>query len=243
MAAATAVTIAVYESLGAIIAAAGRAPRDSWILAAEQTLTRGCWPPLAPLALPPAVVDLFSVAYVMYFALPVVLVTALLRRGDIDGARVVFRTLLIAYYLHYALYLVVPAVGPIRAPEVPADVRAQLAAQGGAVTHAVRRAIAAVERTPQDAFPSAHTSVAILVALLARQRRIRGRAAIAALAAAIVGSTVVLGYHYVVDLVAALPVVWAARRLGARLPQPLDRWFASHLKSPPWRSSITSTSG
>jgi membrane-associated phospholipid phosphatase len=46
-------------------------------------------------------------------------------------------------------------------------------------------------------------------------------------------STVVLGYHYVVDVAASFPIVWLA----------LDRGFVPHLKSRAWRSFITSTSG
>jgi membrane-associated phospholipid phosphatase len=210
MAASTLVLVAVYESLGAVITAIGSPMRDRWLIALDTALTGGRWPPLTPLALPPAVVDMFSVAYIVYFALPVVLIAALMRRGDAAGAQRVLRTLLAAYAIHYAIYIVVPAVGPIRAPEAPAAVRRQLAAEGGRVTHAVRHAIAAVERTPQDAFPSAHTSVAILVALLARRSRVRGHAGYAAVAAAIVCSTIVLGYHYIVDVIAALPIVWAA---------------------------------
>ena len=130
------------------------------------------------------------------------------------------RTLVTAYAIHYAIYLLIPAVGPIRAPDVPAVVRQQLAAEGGALTHAVRRVIAAVERTPQDAFPSAHTSVAMLVAMLARRLRVRGQAVYAVVAAAIACSTIVLGYHYLVDVAAALPIVWAALAVGARQRSP-----------------------
>jgi membrane-associated phospholipid phosphatase len=126
-----------------------------------------------------------------------------------------------------------PAVGPVRATEVAPAVRVQLAAQGGAVTAGLRRGINALERTPQDAFPSAHTSIAVLVAVFARRFRLRGHVLFAAAAAAIMCSTVVLGYHYVVDVAASFPIAWLA----------LDRGFMPHLKSRAWRSSITSTSG
>jgi len=245
MAAATGALVAVYESLGPIIADVGPKPRDRWLIAAETAITRGRWPPLSPLDLPAFAVDLFSVAYVVYFAMPGILAAQLMRRGEMRAARLVARTLFLAFAFHYVLYFVVPAVGPIRAPEVPAAVRLQLASQGGGVTHAVRRAIAALERTPQDAFPSAHTSIAILVAVFARRLRVKGHYLYASGAAAIVCSTVVLGYHYLLDVVGALPIVWAALRVAAKSAYAsgaLDRGFASHLKSPPWRSSITSTS-
>ena len=198
--------LTVYESLGTIIAAIGQPPRDRWILAAERCLFGGAMPPLAPMHLPAWIVDAFSIVYVVYFALPVVLLTVLVRRGRLDDARAAMRVLLVAYYMHYAIYLVVPAVGPIRAAEVAPDVRAQLLSAGGAVTHGVRLGISVLERTRQDAFPSAHASIAIIIAVLAQRHRVRGRTLFAIVAVAIMCGTVVLGYHYIVDVIAALPV-------------------------------------
>jgi len=209
--------ILVYESLGTIITATGEPPRDGWILAVEQWLFRGSMPPLAPAPLPPWIVDAFSIVYVVYFALPAVLLTALVRRGRLDDARAAMRILLVAYYVHYAIYLVVPAVGPIRAAEVPPEVRTALLGAGGAVTHHVRAAIDVLERTRQDAFPSAHSSVAVIVAVLARRYRVHGRTLFAIAAAAIMCATVVLGYHYIVDVIAALPLSLAALEYGSQL--------------------------
>lgn len=165
--------------------------------------------------MPSWLVDAFSVAYVVYFALPVVLIAALVRRGWILDARAVMRTLLAAYYIHYALYVVMPVVGPVRAAEVPAAVRLHLVTQGGGLSQHLRQGIGALERTPQDAFPSAHTSIAVLVAVFARRLRLRGQLLFSFAAAAIVCSTVVLGYHYAVDVVAAFPVAWLAWRVSA----------------------------
>jgi len=230
------VLVSVYESLGSIIDGIGPPPRDRWILAVERTLFRESIPPLAPVHLPPWIVDAFSVAYVVYFALPVILLAALVRRGQLCDARAAMRTLLIAYYMHYAIYIVVPVVGPVRALEVPAVVKLHLTSQGGVVTRRLRAGISALERTRQDAFPSAHASIAMLVAAFARRHRLRFHALFSVAAGAIVGSTVVLGFHYGVDVVAAVPLAWAAWRAG------LDRGLAPHLKSRAWRSSITSTS-
>ena len=207
------VLLSVYESVGAIITAVGAPPRDEWIIAVERTIFPSM-PPLVPLRLPPEVVDAFSIVYVAYFALPVVLLAMLVRRGRLDDARSAMRTLLVAYYAHYAIYIVMPVVGPIRAADVPSDVRAQLSGEGGAVTHRLRQAVDFLERTPQDAFPSAHTSIAIIVAVLARRNRFRGQTFFAGAAAAIACSTIVLGYHYIVDVAAALPLAWAALRVG-----------------------------
>src|SRR5947207_10039852 len=70
------VLVSVYESLGPLVAAIGPAPCDRWILAVEEALTRGRWPPLTPAPLPSWIIDAFSVAYIAYFALPVALPAA-----------------------------------------------------------------------------------------------------------------------------------------------------------------------
>jgi membrane-associated phospholipid phosphatase len=206
------VLISVYEAIGAVIDGLGVPPRESWVIGLEQAITGGRLPPLSPFALPVAMVDALSLAYAAYFVLPIVLIVVLHRRGDRDAAAHATLTLLAAFYLHYAIYIVVPVVGPIRSPEVPPEVRTALASAGGAVTHWVRHGVSALEGATQDGFPSAHTSVACLVAALARAYRVRGRSIFVGIAAAIIASTILLGYHYIVDVLAAGPVGWIAWR-------------------------------
>jgi membrane-associated phospholipid phosphatase len=148
--------------------------------------------------------------------LPVALLTLLLRQRDLAGARSATLTLLIAFYLHYLVYIVIPVVGPLRSGEQPPSVRAAIVAEGGTMTHLLRIFIAAAEKTTEDGFPSAHTSVASLVAALAWKYRLRSRPVFVAIAIAVTSSTVVLGYHYVVDVLAAWPMAWLAWRLGMR---------------------------
>jgi membrane-associated phospholipid phosphatase len=239
LAVAAVVVVSVYASLGAVIATLGPPPRDRLVLAVEALLTRGRWPPLSPLPLPAWAIDGFSVAYVLYFVLPAVVIVALVRREQLVDARAAMFTLLVAFYLHYAIYLVVPVVGPLRTPELTAAVQTRIVAQGGWITNAVRFGVGGLEGATPDAFPSAHTSIALLVAVMAVRHRVRGRWLVCLTAAAIASSTIVLGYHYLVDVIAAMPVAGLAWRLSRGQ---LDLAFTAHLKSPPWRSSITSTS-
>lgn len=51
------VVVSVYESLGAVVAGLGPAPRDRAILTAEAALSHGRWPPLWPAPLPPSLCD------------------------------------------------------------------------------------------------------------------------------------------------------------------------------------------
>ena len=223
------VVVSVYESLGRLIAACGPSPRDGWILAFERSTLGDALPPLTPIAMPPWLVDALSLAYASYFMLPLLLLGALLRRGLARDAHHATLTLLIAFYMHYAIYAMVPVVGPLRTPELSDSLKAQLAAGGGAVTASLRAVIRRVEGTPQDTFPSAHTSVTFLVVAIAFRHRLAMRWWAAAAAGPIVASTVLLGYHYGVDVLVAAPAAcvpwWISRRL-ARRPLMRKRWSA-----------------
>src|SRR5205823_4344681 len=142
-------------------------------------------------ALPSWCLDAFSAAYVSYFALPLILIAGLVRTarapaGDIAGRAA--RTLLVAFYIHYVMYAIVPAVGPSRTTLLPATTRAAIDGEGGTVTRTVRRVIGALEGPAPDAFPSAHTSIALLIAAFARRHRLAERWIIYPLSAAIVAS-------------------------------------------------------
>jgi hypothetical protein len=211
------VLLSVYESLGPVIAALGPPPRDGWVIAIERWVTGGGLPPLTPVALPVLAVDALSAAYVVYFGLPVVLIWSLIQRRQLREAQAAMLTLLIAFYVHYVIYIVVPAVGPVRTTELPASLRLQMVEAGGAVTHALRHLVGALERTPQDAFPSAHTSIAVLASALARKHRLPFRRYFYVITAAIVASTVLLALHYLVDILAAFPVAWFAWHAARRV--------------------------
>lgn len=224
------VLLSVYESLGRVIVAVGPPARDAWVLAVERQLTRGRLPPLRALSLSPLVSDLLSLAYLLYFLVPVALIWMLIRQRQARDADHAMVTLLVAFYTHYVIYVAVPVVGPLRTPGIPATVRTQLTG-GGRITAGTRTLIGVLEGTPQDAFPSAHTSVAVLAAALARHHRLRWWRWFRAATIAIVVSTVLLGYHYVVDVLAALPIVafawyggeWLVRRdrlAAIRVPPP-----------------------
>ena len=232
--------ILAYVTVGRLAAAFGPPPRDALVVDFERAVTRGALPPLTAVDVPRWAADLLSIAYVAYFALPALLVGELSRRRDREAVRVVTLTLAAAFYIHYALYVCVPVLGPMRTNAVPAAARDRFLAQGGAVTHVVRRTIGALEGTAPDAFPSAHTSIALLAAAFARKYRLRTRRAIYALTTMIVVAIIVLGYHYLTDIAAAAPIaglVWAG------VPLALDRRVAQNQQSAAWNSFIGFLSG
>ena len=108
-----------------------------------------------------------------YFVLPVSLIVALIRRQRWMDAHAATLTLLVAFYLHYAIYVLLPVVGPVRTTALSPDIRMHIVAQGGRLAHDLRALVGILERTPQDGFPSAHTSITLLVAAVARKHRVR----------------------------------------------------------------------
>ena len=162
--------------------------------------------------------DLVYVAYASFYFLPLsVALLTRLRLGAERYERTAF-TLLLGFYLSFLGYFLWPAEGP-RVP--PALEAAQLG--GGMVSQAIRAFLHGAEATTLDAFPSGHTALSVLPALLATRPFPRLAPLIWAWAAAVVFATVYISAHYVVDLaagvlLAGLTLVLApllSRRLGS----------------------------
>jgi membrane-associated phospholipid phosphatase len=163
---------------------------------------------------PARLVDAAYLAYVSYYGLPLGVYLACRWREPRDGERVGV-TLLATFYLSYLGYLAMPASGP----RVPRAEEALLG--GGAVSEAVRAFLGAAELTTLDAFPSGHTALSLLPALLAASRFPRVAPALAAWAAAIVFSTIYIHVHYVTDLAAGVALVGIGLLVGPALHRAL----------------------
>ncbi len=163
----------------------------------------------------PAFTDLVYVAYVSYYALPILVAVIARRRGAaaFEGAVL---TLLLAFYASFLGYLLFPTSGPRLSPSDAARV-----VGGGAISDAVRAFLLAAERTRLDAFPSGHTAIALVSAAVGARVAPRHGPALLAWAGAVLFSTVYIHVHYVVDVVAgaalAAVVVAGAPRLGRAL--------------------------
>jgi len=172
---------------------------------------------LYALPLPAWLADVLTVAYSTFFFLPIVLLVALARRRDPLTARVV-SALIITFLVSYAGYFVVPAYGP----RVTVAQERYATLPAGVVGAPIREALDHWEKTKTDAFPSGHTMVTLAVLLFAR-RRVRGLYnAILPVGALLIAATVLLTYHWVVDVLAAPPLLAAAlalaRLIDGRVP-------------------------
>jgi membrane-associated phospholipid phosphatase len=161
---------------------------------------------------PAAFTDLAYLAYASFYFLP--LTTAVLTRlrlGPERFERMTF-TLLLGFYLSFLGYFLWPAEGP-RVPQALES--AQLG--GGVVSGAIRAFLHGAESTTLDAFPSGHTALSLLPALLATRSLPRLAPLLWAWALAIVFATVYISAHYVVDVLAGLVLAGLTLALAAPL--------------------------
>ena len=209
--------ILTYEMLHAVVPACWEATVDDALRDIDAGLFGSDVAALLGSFPPPLVAAALGLCYATYYVLPVALAARWWRRD-----RRAFRELMAGevggLFLGYLGYLFLPATGPhafLSAAEggggVPGDfvgaaIRSLNANHGGAF--------------PRDAFPSLHTCnvvTAVLVALRHERRALRW---LLPIGGSIVAATVLLRWHWVVDVAAgaALAVLWQplARRFVAR---------------------------
>jgi hypothetical protein len=192
---------------------------DTWLCAVNPTLA------LEP-HLAPGQVEFFSFIYAAF--IPYIYVTIILNcLGRPPMERDQFLTgWVFTYCLSYLGYLFLPACGPVVFHA--GDYRVALS--GGYFHDLVLRGVEATGGL-QGAFPSLHVGGSLYLCLFElRTNRLRGLIYLP-LALLIYASTVVLRYHYVVDLIAGTGIAvvclplgrsafrgWARRRVAAGLP-------------------------
>ncbi len=167
---------------------------------------------LYSLPLPGWITDVLTIAYSTFYFLPVALLLVLAARRDAALKRVV-AAVVMTFLVSFAGYFVVPAYGP----------RTTVAAERyhtlppGLVGDRVRDQLDQWEKTKTDAFPSGHTMVTLAVLYCARRRYLPLYNALLPLGTLLIAATVLLTYHYVIDVLAAVPLTALSIALAALL--------------------------
>lgn len=216
----------VFDNLGPFILGTGYVDRDPFLVAADRLLFGGADPTrlLAPVTAP-ALLEVVTVCYALYYFHPIVL-GALLWRDDLkERSRsprfpsYVFGMLLV-FYASYAGYFLVPAIGPRFT--VPHDGPLPRATVASAIDGTLDR----LETNRRNCFPSGHTMVTVAVLVEAARRSRKTFFGFLPFALGLLLATVVGRYHYVVDVLAGLALAFvvggAARALARRVPQDAD---------------------
>lgn len=200
----------VYDSLGALIPAVHPALYDAELRAIDRAIF-GVDPTVwLERLVHPLLTDAMFLCYCTYYFLSIALAVALWR-AERAVARRFFFTITLAYYVSYAGYFALPAVGPRFTIEhsVPLDATA--------IARAVAETLDHLERSKLDVFPSGHTMIAVAVLLVAWRRRRPAFWRLLPFASGLVASTVYCRYHYVIDLVAGTALAFLVVPVGDRL--------------------------
>jgi len=182
---------------------------------------------LYSLPLPGWITDVLTVAYSSFYFLPVALLLVLAARRD-PFLRQVVAGVVMTFLVSYAGYFVVPAFGP--RTTVAAERYQKL--PPGLVGDRVRGQLDQWEKTKTDAFPSGHTMITLAVLFCARRRCLQLYNALLPLGCLLVCATVLLTYHYVIDVLAAIPLTAASLALAALLAGPVPRLEPARAPAP-----------
>jgi membrane-associated phospholipid phosphatase len=208
----------VFESLGALIAAARGPARDDLLIAADRALLGTDATVWLERLVRPWLTDLLYLCYASYYFIALALGTALWIRGRAVARRYIF-TLTLAYYVSYAGYFALPALGP----RFALASRQKTVLETTPLSRTIATTIDRLERTKSDVFPSGHTMIAALVLIVAFQRMRRLFWVLLPMGTGLVLATVYCRYHYVVDVIAGLVLAAAVVPTGDRLYDRLMR--------------------
>jgi membrane-associated phospholipid phosphatase len=171
---------------------------------------------LYALPLPPWLGDLLTLAYSTFFFNAIVMVVSLISRHD-PYLRRVSSTVILTWLVSYAGYFVVPAYGP-RTTVAQERYRTLPA---GLIGEPLRDLLDNWEKTKTDAFPSGHTMVTLAVLYCLRRRNRALYNWLLPVGALLIAATILLTYHYVVDVLAAVPLMLLCLLAGRLLVGPI----------------------
>jgi len=192
-------------------------------LAALDFLIFGTYPALwLERFISPALTDYLSVTYILYFFFPPALGFVLYFTNRVGPFRDTMLSVVIACYLGYIGYLLVPAVGPkyYQAALFTKDLG------GGGIGSHIIYTVDTLKPIPRDCFPSLHTALTTVVLIFAYRHTRLFFYCMLPFALSLFFSTVYLRYHYFVDLLAG----WALAFLSAYLGIRLNLWWCKNVK-------------
>jgi membrane-associated phospholipid phosphatase len=205
-----------YENMHLVTETLHFEDKHRWLIAADEWMFGGVNPLVwLQRCVSPLLTKLMLAAYSGYFFYTPILAMMLYRRGQIDGFRDTMLAVVMTLLLGFIGYVAVPALDPAFTMRDRFSVSLEGSPMAKRALDLYQISALAV---PRDCFPSLHTAIT-LVTLIFAWRMWRGCFwMLLPLAAALVFSTVYLRFHYVIDLVAAVPLavftVWAAPRLN-----------------------------
>ncbi|MFI5264034.1 MAG: phosphatase PAP2 family protein [Candidatus Kapaibacterium sp.] len=175
--------------------------------------------------LPPFTVEFLEYTYFAHYLYALALATELFLRKD-DSELLEFRiAMLYATLMSFLLNMMIPAIGPRFTLHEFADITKELPGlwivdwirsqinTGEGITN-VMTSVTAKLHVLRDAFPSGHTMLTVVTLIYAFRTKARIRWILLPLGLSLIVSTILLRYHYVIDVVAGIAfAVFAVKSL------------------------------
>jgi membrane-associated phospholipid phosphatase len=204
------VLMAIYKTVNFYIAVFNPFDRDAAIQQIDKNLFFGKLPSvwLEPYISKP-LTYLFSGAYVSWFILTYATVLVMLRAGR-EAMRQYVSTALLTFYIGYFTYFLVPVIGPMYTVAYARHI--------GGITAFFAHDAALIAR---DCFPSLHTGISIVMAIIVWRYRRRFAWLYIPMAGLIISATIYLRIHYALDVFAGASLAVAMAQLT---PMILRAW-------------------
>ncbi len=199
----------LFNTLSPLIMATRGGARDEILIAADRAIFGVDVTVWLERFARPGVNDVFYVFYATYYFIALSLGLVLWSRDRATARRYVF-TLMVVYYVSYAGYFTIPALGPRFA-------QASLYTKSlteTAVARAINDSINFLEKTKLDVFPSGHTMISVAVLIVAWKRARDVFWILLPIATGLIISTVFCRFHYVVDLIAGTMLAFVSVPVG-----------------------------
>jgi membrane-associated phospholipid phosphatase len=174
----------------------------------------------------PYAVEFLQVIYTLFYLMPVIYGMELYLWHRYEEFKFAMFVMLFGFYLSFLGYLLVPAIGPRFTIhdyhqieiEVPGLFLASILRDMINFGESIPKGISNPEFYAQrDAFPSGHTIIIILITYLSHKIRSKSFYFYLPYTILMIFSTVYLRYHYVIDLIAAIPFVLITIFIANRL--------------------------
>ncbi|MDH3475324.1 MAG: phosphatase PAP2 family protein [Rhodospirillales bacterium] len=164
----------------------------------------------------PLLSDFFAAGYFSFYVLPFAFFAVLYRQGLVEPLAAANAAIVTGFYVSFLGNALVPAASPFRTPGL---FEAELA--GLWLHEPLHYLVAQYEAHELSAFPSGHILVAAIIVLLAARWCPRQAPVFLLWGLWLLLGTLYLGYHYLVDALAALALAplcaWSGTRLSLRL--------------------------
>ncbi|MBT3253464.1 MAG: hypothetical protein HN995_14295 [Candidatus Marinimicrobia bacterium] len=163
----------------------------------------------------PRLTDWFSFTYLNYYFMTLILLGLLYLKQRYDDFRVIVATIMIGYFIGFISYIIFPASSPFLV--IPEAYEVDIWKDTSFFSWLTYTIVDLSPHRVRDAFPSMHNAIVLLTLILAWRYHRTYFWIQLPLAISLPFATVYLRYHYVVDIIGAIPVIALALYLTPRL--------------------------